>query len=144
MDLIDREKVTYKASLDSLRGLKGTIEESQRIVEKGRLRLQSDFDKWYQLMCNKIKEKPADRWQSSTTHSFSTEEVTHTEQSHQPPSAPNSIQPPEPEPEPEPQGDECFKLPPGVQLTGNKEADEDIIAFYKAKEILLSRRKEVR
>ena len=30
-------------------------------------------------------------------------------------------------------------LPPGAQLTGNKETDEDIIAFYRAKEILLSK-----
>lgn len=140
LDLIDREKVMYKATLDSLRGLKGTIEESQRIVEKGRLRLQSDFDKWYQLMCNKMKGKPADRKHPSTTHSCSTEGVTHAEQSHPPPSASNSIQ----SPEPVTQGDEDFKLPPGIQLTGNKEADEDIIAFYKAKEILLCRRKEGR
>ena len=139
MDLIDREKVTYKATLDSLRGLKGTIEESQRIVEKGRLRLQSDFDKWYQLMCNKVKEKPpANRELPSHAHSCSTEDLAHAEQSHPPPSAPNSIQ------SPETQGDEDFKLPPGIQLTGNKEADEDIIAFYKAKEILLCRRKEGR
>ena len=32
-----------------------------------------------------------------------------------------------------------FKLPPGIQLTGNPEADADIIAFFKAKELLLSK-----
>lgn len=30
-------------------------------------------------------------------------------------------------------------LPDGIKLTGNKEADDDIIAFYKAKEILIAR-----
>ena len=34
-----------------------------------------------------------------------------------------------------------IKLPPGVKLTGNKEADEDIIAFYQAKEALFARTK---
>jgi hypothetical protein len=34
-----------------------------------------------------------------------------------------------------------FKLPQGVLLTGNIEADEDIIAFYRAKEVLLARAK---
>jgi len=34
------------------------------------------------------------------------------------------------------------QLPPGIQLTGNKKTDDDIIAFYKAKEILLARRAE--
>jgi hypothetical protein len=37
-----------------------------------------------------------------------------------------------------------FKLPPGIKLTGNKEADDDIIAFYKAKEILLSKASSIR
>lgn len=32
-----------------------------------------------------------------------------------------------------------FRLPPGARLTGNKETDDDIIAFYKAKEALDAR-----
>ncbi|KAL3800773.1 LOW QUALITY PROTEIN: hypothetical protein ACHAW5_002487 [Stephanodiscus triporus] len=34
-----------------------------------------------------------------------------------------------------------FNLPAGVKLTGNHQVDEDIIAFYKAKEVLLSKLK---
>ena len=34
---------------------------------------------------------------------------------------------------------DSMPLPAGVQLTGNKETDDDIIAFYKAKEALLAR-----
>jgi hypothetical protein len=32
-----------------------------------------------------------------------------------------------------------IQLPPGVILTGDEEADNDIIAFYKAKEALMAR-----
>jgi hypothetical protein len=34
-----------------------------------------------------------------------------------------------------------FKLPPGVKLTGNHQVDDDIIAFCKAKKVLLSKLK---
>ena len=37
--------------------------------------------------------------------------------------------------------DDKFVLPPGARLTGIKETDDDIIAFYKAKEALLARKK---
>ena len=34
-----------------------------------------------------------------------------------------------------------FKLPDGIKLTGNPEADADIIAIYKANEVLMSKMK---
>mmetsp|Transcript_2849 Transcript_2849/g.4087 ORF Transcript_2849/g.4087 Transcript_2849/m.4087 type:complete len:80 (+) Transcript_2849:2051-2290(+) len=33
-------------------------------------------------------------------------------------------------------------IPPGIKLTGNKQTDTDILAFYKAKEALLARTKQ--
>ena len=35
-------------------------------------------------------------------------------------------------------------VPLGAKLTGNKEADDDIMAFYKAKEELLKRKNEAK
>ena len=35
---------------------------------------------------------------------------------------------------------DTFQLPPGVKLTGNKDVDDDIVAFYKAKAVLLASR----
>ena len=35
---------------------------------------------------------------------------------------------------------DTFQLPPGVKLTGNKDVDDDIVAFYKAKAELLASR----
>ena len=37
--------------------------------------------------------------------------------------------------------DDNIKLPAGVKLTGNKDVDDDIIAFYKAKAELMARSK---
>lgn len=119
-DAMMNEKKGYKDSLSKLRELKKTIESSQKVIEDGRLQMQSDFDRW---------------------HSSCTSEHT----SHRG----HNI--PEPSPEQEDkqikgddasQGDDAeieFKLPPGINLTGNKEADDDIIAFFRAKELLLSK-----
>ncbi len=90
-DAMMNEKKAYKDSLSKLRELKKTIESSQKIIEAGRLKMQSDFDSWHaSCVQEQEQEKP-------------------------------------------------IKLPPGIKLTGNKEADDDIIAFFRAKELLLRR-----
>jgi hypothetical protein len=37
----------YQESFQKLRELKGEIESIQRMLEKGRARMQADFDEWY-------------------------------------------------------------------------------------------------
>lgn len=154
-DAIDREKTAYKETLDHLRGLKGTIENTQKVVEKGRRQLQSDFDSWYQHSCYKgnrqqdvrlRKErmtKNADEPGSTPCRHIGNEESQSTHGS----SASTVGQKPvdrmtgeSKQTTSEAPGPSEFKLPEGIQLTGNADADADIIAFYRAKEILLGRR----
>ena len=159
-DAIEQEKATYKDTLERLRVLKASIETTQKSMKEDRLKLQGDFDKWYHQVCheesrrtrstlvseNKISaqianNKPSGRLSKSNTKHDDDIKATvqraredtikkydHVETTKQPP--PTDTEAPKE-----------FKLPPGIMLTGNTEADEDIIAFYKAKEILLSRTK---
>ncbi|KAL9181912.1 hypothetical protein ACHAXT_012255 [Thalassiosira profunda] len=136
-DAIDREKAAYKETLDRLRGLKGTIETQKEVVEKARLKLQSDFDEWYQR-CESRRESL--RAQSNTAAKTRTGSVSQSTTAISSSggdgsaSAAKDIEPPAGE------ASDDFQLPPGVQLTGNAEADADIIAFFRAKELLLSRK----
>lgn len=136
-DAINKEKATYKVTLEKLKGLKQVIESDQKKVEADRLKLQSTFDKWYHQMC--------DDELFSSDSSQSRHAATHTKRSTSSLTAHGgevdcaaAKQPSAEESGPDPEKE--FKLPPGIQLTGNAEADEDIIAFYRAKSILLARR----
>jgi hypothetical protein len=130
---IDKEKIAYNDTIEYLRKLKGTIENQQKVVEKARTKMQSDFDVWYREMCSRevipglssINEKQQHPSDSPTTVPAFDPAIA------PPPVIPPSLSVKEPEPD--------FQLPPGIQLTGNKEADDDIIAFFKAKQVLLSR-----
>ena len=151
-DAIEREKIIYKDTLEKLRGLKSTIENTQKSMKEERLKLQSDFDTWYHQVCYEDSRRTSASILNET-HSQSTNEsssrmevVRNTARRDDRNEAQRKIL--------EVKTDNTmkhsstaedsqneFKLPPGIKLTGNPEADEDIIAFYKAKELLLSRAK---
>lgn len=150
-DAINKEKIEYNDTLEYLRKLKGNIEHSQKAVEKVRAKMQADFDVWYREMCSRerslvthrnnpvittqpplggnvissarvsVSKAPDDT--SSTTYPT----IQHQRQQVLPVVAEKKRE------------EQEFQLPPGVKLTGNKEADDDIIAFFKAKQVLLSR-----
>jgi kinesin family protein 6/9 len=44
---IEQEKAVYKESFERLRILKPEIEHIRKILEKGRLNIQNQFDQWY-------------------------------------------------------------------------------------------------
>jgi kinesin family member 6/9 len=44
---LDAEQQRYNAAFARLKSLKGEIEYTQRLLEAGRIRLQSDFESWY-------------------------------------------------------------------------------------------------
>jgi kinesin family protein 6/9 len=139
-DAINKEKAAYNETIEYLRKLKGTIEHQQRSVEKARTRMQSDFDAWYREMCSQdlsMQPKGIETTQSPAKSSGAKPNTksTGTIPPTQPPTPPPVTAEAKPE-EPE------FVLPPGIKLTGNKEADDDIIAFFKAKQVLLSRAKK--
>eukprot|EP00968_Pinguiococcus_pyrenoidosus_P021110 scaffold2675_cov236-Pinguiococcus_pyrenoidosus.AAC.9 len=89
---IDLLKRTHQEGFTKLRRLKKEIEQIQRMMEKCRANIQTDFDRWYTKMLDTSQE-PRKKLGAS--------------------------------------GEK--RLP---YLTGNQEADADIMAFYKAKEQL--------
>ena len=148
-DAIEREKIIYKDTLEKLRGLKSTIENTQKSMKEDRLKLQSDFDTWYHQVCYEDSKTSASTLteihsQSTNESSSRIEVVRNTARRDDRDEAQRKIL--------EVKADNTmkhsstaedsqneFKLPPGIKLTGNPEADEDIIAFYKAKEELMRR-----
>eukprot|EP00804_Cyclotella_cryptica_P008836 CCRYP_013065-RA/>CCRYP_013065-RA protein AED:0.02 eAED:0.02 QI:2973/1/0.66/1/1/1/3/0/836 len=149
-DAINKEKIEYNNTLEYLRKLKGNIEHSQKVVEKATTKMQSDFDVWYREMCSREqsvlshRNDPVIDTQSraggrevSPAKVFISQSPDDASQATNP-----SIQHQQPPPSviAETKREEHeFQLPPGIKLTGNKEADDDIIAFFKAKQVLLSR-----
>jgi len=127
---IEEKKKIYENGLKCLRDLKNEIEHTKRLAEKSRISLQQDFDTWYDHMCSNrtnhtlILSKDATQVTNlaalTTPTRVSLSSQCHDESSMR---------------------DDKFVLPPGARLTGIKETDDDIIAFYKAKEALLARKK---
>ena len=117
---IQLEKIVYSDALDRLKDLKGQIQYSQQLVEKNRLALQRDFERWYaeaavegggrggRAIKNSQQFLEKDEISSSSAGNL----------------APNAA--------------ENFQLPAGVKLTGNKDVDDDIVAFYRAKAELMA------
>jgi kinesin family protein 6/9 len=147
-DAINREKLAYNETLEYLRKLKGNIENTQKVVEKARNKMQTDFDVWYREMCSRERVAPLHHDDNNPQQSMNSSKESHMisrtdEQSAisttkvlpRPPPPPAAVANNETKKEEE----EEFQLPPGIKLTGNREADDDIIAFFKAKQVLLSR-----
>jgi flagellar biosynthesis chaperone FliJ len=140
-DAIHSEKAAYNNALDRLSGLKTTIENLQKLVESKRLKMQADFDMWYRQACSEqSRSDEAEPILSTAAIGENSKEMTTnvrkislpieegrerdiSQQSHEDRKLPQKE----------------FKLPPGVKLTGNPQVDDDIIAFFKAKEVLLSK-----
>ncbi|CAM9857781.1 unnamed protein product [Chrysoparadoxa australica] len=60
---IEQEKKVYKESFQMLRDLKTEIEHIQKMLEKARLKLQADFDAWYQpLLKESHRQGPTAVW----------------------------------------------------------------------------------
>ena len=108
-NMIEIEKKNYKRNFSILKDLKAKIEYLHKILERGKVKLKNEFDRWYETM---LEKKHKEKHHSKTNHATVNNDF-------------NSMSP---------------QLPPGIQLTGNEKTDDDIIAFYKAKEILLARR----
>jgi hypothetical protein len=144
-DAINQEKAAYNETLDRLGGLKGSIEKIQQLVETRRLKLQADFDTWYRRVCSEESRSDDDAESRLPTASEDRSKemmrdvrqpsLSVKEGRDYPSSKPEDVNQPSAETQKE------FKLPPGVKLTGNHQVDDDIIAFYKAKEVLLSKLK---
>ena len=151
--IIEEEKDSYKKAFKRLKDLKAVIEQSKGLLKKSREKLQSDFDAWYKIMCDKaptlsesivesteidtveFKEDASnEKKERSQGEAFRTE----TREKENNTLFPENVSKMAREESSNP-SEATFRLPPGARLTGNKEADDDIIAFYKAKEALMAR-----
>ena len=169
LEAIEREKKYYKDGFSKLRELKGQIEHIQQLVEKNRGAMQKDFDIWYRSMCGERQESVgAYGRMAHASHSGSSgvaavnsrsrpsftslsnkgrSERRHSELYSPGPPRRNStaellkIEEERKGDEDQEEEEDDFELPAGVKLTGNKDVDDDIIAFYKAKAELMARSK---
>ena len=137
-EAIEKAKRSYNETIGYLRKLKGTIEHQQKVVEKARTKMQSDFDTWYREMCRQDFSQQQQQQQQAIApvNKQKVEETKIVKDIHSDHHMPSQNT------EKSTTEESDFVLPPGVKLTGNKEADDDIIAFFKAKQVLLSRTKK--
>jgi kinesin family protein 6/9 len=162
LSIIEDNKRKYKAGLEHLRELKGAIEHIKKLMEKNQRKMQTDFDTWYAKMYELVESQPETPVQVQQGSSSSADNVdTIVKIVREPAQMQDTCYVPVaqiqtskvvntlPKTKTLPSGSlsssssssSTFKMPPGIRLTGNKEADEDIIAFYKAKEALMARTK---
>jgi kinesin family protein 6/9 len=151
-DAAEAESRVCKDALGKLRELKGVIESTQKLIEAGRLKMQQDYDMWYtsSQQSNTDQTESLYSYEDTTTPKLPMSSIPKPITLEGKPSTRKLYRsPPQQEDQPPFVEDNStntteFKLPPGIKLTGNKEADDDIIAFYKAKEILLSKASSIR
>lgn len=109
---LDQEKKKYKTNFDALKHLKAEIEHIQHLMEGARVRLQHDFESWFDSKAGQVKYEMAQEKKAAARHAQQ--------------GAPAEMQ--------------AVALPTqqiGMASTGDSAADADIAAFYKAREELM-------
>lgn len=149
---IDEEKRIYKNSYQELRDLKAEIEAIQSLLEKSRIRLQNEFESWCEYCSahptssttnvpppptkqqrnnnNLNSSQLTDSTNSTVNMSSTTSSSSYSNGNGGANGVPISAWGPS-------NGQSQGRLP---QLTGHKEADQDIEAFYRASEEVQRRR----
>ncbi|KAM6355147.1 LOW QUALITY PROTEIN: kinesin-like protein KIF6 [Podargus strigoides] len=145
---IEEEKNSYKTMFNRLKELKVEIEHLQLLMEKVKMKLQKDFEVWWsEEAINLHQEKPEmdcspntmtvvpqfiKSLQHLSTNSFS--ETTEVNANEAPAGKNNSITSSNPTLKP--------RTPPSssISLTGDSEADADILAFIKARDNILQKK----
>ncbi len=121
---IDQEKFVYKSNFNKLRELKSAIEHIQRLLEKSRVKMQTDFDAWYKHCVDFTTrysgpDKPNPPGSAASTEVEDYQQENDTSMT----AAPKRTD----------------AAPLTSKITGNAEADADIQAFFRAKEELMRR-----
>ena len=128
---IEKEKAEYKQSFERLRQLKREIEHVQKLLEQSRVRLQKDFEQWLDLMLRQ-QEKPQSKTAKQAPEGAAKDAYNR-------PAVPVKAKPAlfAPAASMFEGVDEAVRKKAAPLLTGNEEADRDIIKFYTAREQLL-------
>ncbi|NWY50801.1 KIF6 protein, partial [Chionis minor] len=147
---IEEEKKSYKTMFNRLKGLKVEIEHLQLLMEKVKMKLQKDFESWWsEEAINLQQEKPEmvsspntatvypqfiKSSQHLSTNSFS--ETTRVSPNEDPAGKNNSITSSSPTLKPRTPPNSSTSIP----LTGDSQADADILAFIKARQNILQKK----
>jgi hypothetical protein len=150
---IEQEKLIYKESFERLRVLKPEIEHIRKILEKGRSSLQSQFDQWYNSLLGRDGKVLTGSQAANTSSSMYSGATTRASNN----STLSSIQ----NESGRGGGQNAWGTPPRndkggggngnvgggnsdspgrAEAKGGEEVNEDIAAFYQAKEEMLKRR----
>ncbi|NWS65458.1 KIF6 protein, partial [Crotophaga sulcirostris] len=145
---IEEGKKSYKTMFNRLKGLKIEIEHLQLLMEKAKMKLQKGFEVWWSEEATNLQQEKPEMVNSSntamvyppfikpsqhlSTNSFS--ETTRGSSNEDPTEKSNSITPSNPTSK--------IRTPPSssVPLTGDSQADADILAFIKARQNILQKK----
>ncbi|XP_039916469.1 kinesin-like protein KIF6 isoform X2 [Hirundo rustica] len=152
---IEEEKKSYKAVYSRFKGLKVEIEHLQLLMEKVKMKLQKDFEVWWSEEAKKFQEKPEMVTSPNTTTVYprfirssqhlspnSSSDTSRDSLYEDPAVKNNSIT----------FGNPAlktsilsyFRTPPSsstsIPLTGDSQADADILAFIKARQNILQKK----
>ncbi|XP_029891780.1 kinesin-like protein KIF6 isoform X2 [Aquila chrysaetos chrysaetos] len=146
---IEEEKKSYKAMFNRVKGLKIEIEHLQLLIKKVKMKLQKDFEVWWSEETINLQEKPEmvsspntmtvypqfiKSSQHLSTNSFS--DTTRVSPNEDPAGKNNSITSSNPTLK--------TRTPPSsstsIPLTGDSQADADILAFIKARQNILQKK----
>jgi len=131
-EAIEKEKNSYSEFIARLKQLKSMIEGIQATIEKKQAKMQTSFDNWYTRICRRQALSVTSAQNSDHEKKDLTVEIEPRMKKAESPNR-EAIQV-ESQVNPE-----DVEIPPGVVLTGDQQTDDDIIAFYRAKRMLLSR-----
>ncbi|MCJ8736631.1 hypothetical protein PDJAM_G00014740 [Pangasius djambal] len=137
---IEEEKKHYKSTFERLKGLKTEIEHLQHLLQKSKIKLQKDFQDWWnqeaaRLQQNQCSESTrAGRSQDNSPRPPSSSSrhdhhINNQDRAHQPTPPTRELR----------ALSSAGLASTSIPLTGDQQTDADILAFIKARQNLLTR-----
>ncbi|NWH30314.1 KIF6 protein, partial [Chloropsis hardwickii] len=146
---IEEEKKSYKIVYSRFKGLKVEIEHLQLLMEKVKMKLQKDFEVWWSEEAKKFQEKPEMVTSPNTVTVYP--EIIRSSQ-HLSPNSFSDTSRDSPYEDPAVKNNSATfgnptlktRTPPSssasIPLTGDSQADADILAFIKARQNILQKK----
>ncbi|NXL16998.1 KIF6 protein, partial [Setophaga kirtlandii] len=147
---IEEEKKSYKTVYSRFKGLKVEIEHLQLLMEKVKMKVQKDFEVWWSEEAKKFQEKPEMVDSSNTVNPVYPQFIRSSQ--HLSPISFSDTRRESPHEDPPVKNDSVTsdsptlktRTPPSsstsIPLTGDSQADADILAFIKARQNILQKK----
>ncbi|XP_072314389.1 kinesin-like protein KIF6 [Eucyclogobius newberryi] len=145
---IEQEKNIYKSTIDRLKALRTEIEHLQLLLERAKFKLQRDFQKWWSEEASRVQVKDTYFLQSRDHATYSAEDFRSPTPKGGPPvtAVPAWVNELAPRTISDLKSSSQLRdlsttsiTSSSIPLTGDKNADADIMAFIKAREKLLQK-----